>query len=74
MDVDEGADKIMEAISVIQDIDDIQGETGTNVGNMLNNVRRVMAGLTNREPKDIKIQDLLAVDTFNPQKVKVVWQ
>lgn len=36
---------------------------------MLNNVRRVMAGLTNKEPKDIKIQDLLAVDTFNPQKV-----
>ena len=69
MDVDEGADKIMEAISVIQDIDDIQGETGTNAGNMLNNVRRVMAGLTNKAPKDIKIQDLLAVDTFNPQKV-----
>lgn len=69
VDVDEGADKIMEAISVIQDIDDIQGETGTNAGNMLNNVRRVMAGLTNKEPKDIKIQDLLAVDTFNPQKV-----
>ena len=37
--------------------------------NMLNNVRRVMAGLTNKAPKDIKIQDLLAVDTFNPQKV-----
>lgn len=69
VDVDEGADKIMEAISVIQDIDDIQGETGTNAGNMLNNVRRVMAGLTNKAPKDIKIQDLLAVDTFNPQKV-----
>lgn len=46
--VDEGADKIMEAISSIQEIDDIQGETGTNVGNMLNKVRRVMAGLTIR--------------------------
>ena len=69
VDVDEGADKIMEAISSIQEIDDIQGETGTNVGNMLNKVRRVMAGLTNKSPQDIKIQDLLAVDTFNPQKV-----
>lgn len=59
VDVDEGADKIMEAISVIQDIDDIQGETGTNAGNMLNNVRRVMAGLTNKAPKDIKIQELV---------------
>lgn len=38
VDVDEGADKIMEAISSIQEIDDIQGETGTNVGNMLNKV------------------------------------
>ena len=36
---------------------------------MLNKVRRVMAGLTNKSPQDIKIQDLLAVDTFNPQKV-----
>ena len=70
VDVDEGSDKIMEAISSIQEIDDIQGETGTNVGNMLNKVRRVMAGLTNKSPQDIKIQDLLAVDTFNPQKVK----
>nr|WP_288733482.1 diol dehydratase reactivase subunit alpha [uncultured Anaerobutyricum sp.] len=69
VDVDEGADKIMEAISSIQEIDDIQGETGTNAGNMLNKVRRVMAGLTNKSPQDIKIQDLLAVDTFNPQKV-----
>ena len=69
VDVDEGADKIMEAISSIQEIEDIQGETGTNVGNMLNKVRRVMAGLTNKSPQDIKIQDLLAVDTFNPQKV-----
>ena len=69
VDVDEGSDKIMEAISSIQEIDDIQGETGTNVGNMLNKVRRVMAGLTNKSPQDIKIQDLLAVDTFNPQKV-----
>ena len=59
VDVDEGADKIMEAISSIQEIDDIQGETGTNVGNMLNKVRRVMAGLTNRVPQDIKDPDLL---------------
>jgi hypothetical protein len=29
-----------------------------------------MANLTNKHPKDIKIQDLLAVDTFTPQKVR----
>ena len=34
------------------------------------NSRQGMSNLTNQHPKDIKIQDLLAVDTFNPQKVK----
>lgn len=62
----------MEAISSIQEIDDIQGETGTNVGNMLNKVRRVMAGLTNKSPQDIKIQDLLAVDTLIHRRLLVV--
>lgn len=70
VDVDEGASKIMEAVSAIMDIENIRGEVGTNVGNMLDKVRRVMARLTEKHPKDIMIQDLLAVDTFNPQKVK----
>lgn len=70
VDVDEGADKIMEGVSNIMDIEDIQGEVGTNAGNMLDRVRRVMAGLTDKHKKEIKIQDILAVDTFNPQKVK----
>lgn len=70
VDVDEGADKIMEGVAAIVEIEDIQGEVGTNAGNMLDKVRRVMAGLTNKHKKDIKIQDILAVDTFNPQKVK----
>ena len=70
VDVDEGADRIMEGVAAIVDIEDIQGEVGTNAGNMLDKVRRVMAGLTNKNKKDIKIQDILAVDTFNPQKVK----
>ena len=37
---------------------------------MLERVRIVMAQLTNQDPKNIKIQDLLAVNTFVPQKVK----
>ncbi len=70
VDVDEGAGKIMEAIAMIPKVEDIEGEVGTNAGNMLDKVRRVMARLTEKHPRDIKIQDLLAVDTFNPQKVK----
>lgn len=69
VDVDEGAQKIMDAIALIPEVEDIEGEIGTNAGNMLDKVRRVMAGLTNKHPREIKIQDLLAVDTFNPQKV-----
>ena len=62
VDVDEGADKIMEAISVIQDIDDIQGETGTNAGNMLNNVRRVMADTFNPQKVVGGIADEFALE------------
>lgn len=70
VDVDEGAGKIMEAVSAIPEVIDIRGEVGTNIGNMLDKVRRVMANLTEKNPKEIMIQDILAVDTFNPQKVK----
>lgn len=68
--VEEGAEKMMEAVNSIPVIEDIKGEPGTNAGGMLEKVRQVMSNLTNQHPKDIKIQDLLAVDTFNPQKVK----
>ena len=68
--VEEGAEKMMEAVNSIPVIEDIKGEPGTNAGGMLEKVRQVMSNLTNQHPKDIKIQDLLAVDTFNPLKVK----
>lgn len=70
VDVDDGASQIMTAINAINPIDDIKGEPGTNVGGMLEKVRQVMANLTSQNPRDIKIQDLLAVDTFTPQKVR----
>ena len=69
VDVDEGAERIMEGVRSVDDIQDILGEKDTNVGNMLFTVRRVMANLTDKKVRDIKIQDILAVDTFNPQKV-----
>lgn len=68
--VDEGASKIMDAVNSVQEILDVKGEPGTNAGGMLEKVRQVMSNLTGQHPKDIKIQDLLAVDTFNPQQVK----
>ncbi|MEE1227667.1 MAG: diol dehydratase reactivase subunit alpha [Lachnospiraceae bacterium] len=68
--VDEGAEKMMEAVNSVPEIIDVKGEPGTNVGGMLEKVRQVMSNLTNQRAKDIQIQDLLAVDTYNPQQIK----
>jgi diol dehydratase reactivase alpha subunit len=70
VDVDEGANRIMEVLTSVAPVQDIKGEPGTNAGGMLERVRQVMADLTKQHPNDIMIQDLLAVDTFIPQMVK----
>lgn len=70
VDVDSGAEEIMKILNSAAPIEDIKGEAGTNAGGMLERVRQVMSDLTKQHPKDIKIQDMLAVDTFVPQKVK----
>ena len=70
VNVDAGAEAIMAAEGACGEIVDVRGEAGTNAGGMLENVRLVMSKLTKKSPKDIKIQDLLAVDTFTPQEVK----
>src|SRR5699024_12163099 len=67
---DEGAEIIMEALKYNSGIERIAGEPGTNAGVMVERVRQFMADLTEQHPRDIKIQDILAVDTFVPQKVK----
>ncbi|MCG8539145.1 MAG: diol dehydratase reactivase subunit alpha, partial [Clostridia bacterium] len=68
--IDEGAERIMEGLKKVSPLDDVKGQPGTNAGGMLEKVRQVMAGLTDKNPSEIKIQDLLAVDTFIPQKVR----
>ncbi|MDD4691270.1 diol dehydratase reactivase subunit alpha [Eubacterium aggregans] len=70
VNVDEGAEVIMEAIRSVAPVEDIKGEPGTNAGGMLEKVRQVMSNLTGQSPANIKIQDLLAVDTFVPQIVR----
>lgn len=70
VDVDAGAEKIMNAVRSVPVVDDIKGESGTNAGGMLEKVRIVMGNLTGVSPNTIRIQDLLAVDTFTPQKVQ----
>lgn len=70
IDVDFGALTIMKHLEMCAPVIDIKGEAGTNAGGMLERVRQVMASLTGQSYKDIKIQDLLAVDTLSPQKVQ----
>ncbi|WP_252249382.1 diol dehydratase reactivase subunit alpha [Clostridium sp. VAP23] len=70
VDVEHGAEKIMDSVNLCVPIQDVKGEAGTNAGGMLERVRQVMANLTKQKISDITIQDLLAVDTFIPQMVK----
>jgi len=66
VNVDAGADKIMEVLYQVGKIKDISGQTGTNVGNMLRDIKKGMGELTEEEVSEIKITDILAVDTLAP--------
>ena len=65
INIDEGAEKIMQTVSDAGEIYDIQGQTDTNIGNMFANIRNGMAKLDDTT-EDIHITDLLAVDTMAP--------
>lgn len=67
--VEEGAEVIMEQVANISPLKEIQAEPGTNVGGMFETVRKVMADLTDQPVSAIRVQDIIAVDTLVPQKV-----
>lgn len=64
--IDAGADKIMEVLYGVGDIKDISGQANTNIGNMLESIKTGMGKLTEEESAEIKITDILAVDTLAP--------
>ncbi|MEG3577601.1 propanediol dehydratase reactivase alpha subunit PduG [Klebsiella quasipneumoniae] len=66
VDVAAGAEAIMKAVDGCGKLDNVTGESGTNIGGMLEHVRQTMAELTNKPSSEIFIQDLLAVDTSVP--------
>ncbi|MFC6718081.1 diol dehydratase reactivase subunit alpha [Natrialbaceae archaeon GCM10025810] len=68
--VDEGADVIMEAVMNSWPVADVQGESGSNIGGMLNRARSNMAEVTEQSMDSIEIRDIMAVDTLVPQKVE----
>lgn len=69
VNLDDGAEAIMEALSQVSPLKDVQGESGTNVGGMIENVRQTMSDVTDKALSDINIRDILAVDCLVPQKV-----
>jgi diol dehydratase reactivase alpha subunit len=69
VDVDGGADAIMEVVGQATPLTNVTGEPGTNVGGMIERVRQTMSEMTEKPVTEIKIRDILAVDCLVPQKV-----
>ena len=66
VNIDAGADVIMEAVAQAGEIQDITGQDNTNVGNMLKRIKNGMAEVAGSKGDEIRITDILAVDTLAP--------
>lgn len=68
INIDEGAEKIMQAVSEVGTIYDVIGESETNIGNMFLKIRSSMQEL-NGTREEVHITDILAVDTMAPVRI-----
>lgn len=69
VNIDAGADEIMEVLYKAGEIRDIDGQSNTNVGNMLSRIKSSMADVSRAGDADIRITDILAVDTLAPVEI-----
>ena len=69
VNLDAGADVIMEAVAQAGEIQDITGQDNTNVGNMLKRIKNGMAEVAGSKGDEIRITDILAVDTLAPVEI-----
>ncbi len=69
VDIDAGADTIMETLQNAGEIRDIDGQRDTNVGNMLSRIKTSMEDVAKTREEDIRITDILAVDTLAPVEI-----
>ena len=69
VDIDAGADVIMETLQNAGEIRDIDGQRDTNVGNMLRRIKTSMEDVAKTGEGDIRITDILAVDTLAPVEI-----
>jgi diol dehydratase reactivase alpha subunit len=67
--LDMGADEVMQTVSAVTPLQDVQGEPGTNVGGMIARIRQTMSDVTDKPLDEIQIRDILAVDCQVPQRV-----
>lgn len=70
INIDAGAEEIMKLVSNMESIEDVEGEAATNIGGMINNVKNTLSNLTDKPLSEIKIKDILAIDTTIPVKVQ----
>ena len=54
VELDEGADAIMETVGLLGELQDVEGEPGTNVGGMIERVRQTMSDVTEKPAREIK--------------------
>ena len=66
VNIDAGADEIMDTLARAGEIRDIDGQHDTNVGNMLTRIKTSMADVAGSHDQSIRITDILAVDTLAP--------
>lgn len=69
INLDDGAEKIMKLILDAGEIYDISGQVDTNVGNMFTRIKYGMSDISGEIREDIKVTDILAVDTLAPVKI-----
>ena len=69
VNIDTGADTIMDTLRNAGEIQNIDGQTDTNVGNMLNRIKKSMTDVAAEGDQEARITDILAVDTMAPVKI-----
>lgn len=69
-DVNNGAEFIMRKVSEIEEINDIEGESSTNISAMIKSIKSSMAELSEIDMEKVKIKDILAIDTTIPLEIK----
>ncbi|MCD7817615.1 MAG: diol dehydratase reactivase subunit alpha [Lachnospiraceae bacterium] len=67
--IDAGAEKIMQAVRKAGVITDVDGQENSNVGHMLRRIKSGMHRVSGQQPEDIRITDILAVDTLAPVRI-----